>query len=170
MSLLPGNFAPHSRRRTLPLRHIHMGRQVGISEFLVAFPYVLGPMSGFRKRSRDGVVNPLLARNWPPPSFRRKPESIFKRNNNTPAFHIPVIVWNQSEKKKQRQNKWIPAFAGMTKKPHRHARIGRVLSLRPFFPGWFHAPNHGIKDFSISLERGRRCANMLRPRHPARDW
>ena len=60
------------------------------------------------------LKKPLQARNSPPPSFRRKPESIPKRNDNTPAFHLPVIGGNQSENKKQRQNTWIPACAGMT--------------------------------------------------------
>ena len=38
------------------------------------------------------------------------------QKDKTPAFHLLVIDGNQSENKKQRQNKWIPAFAGMTNK------------------------------------------------------
>ena len=54
-------------------------------------------------------------------SFRRKPESILMQKDKTPAFHLLVIDGNQSENKKQRQNKWStsrlpPAFAGMTNK------------------------------------------------------
>ena len=51
------------------------------------------------------------------PSFRQSfptkaggnAESIFKQNDNTPAFHLPVIGASQSKKEEQRQNKWIPA-------------------------------------------------------------
>ena len=43
------------------------------------------------------------------------------QKDKTPAFHLLVIDGNQSENKKQRQNKWStsrlpPAFAGMTNK------------------------------------------------------
>ncbi len=78
------------------------------------------------------------------PSFRRMPESIAGRNGNTPAFHLPLIGGNQSENKKQRQNTWIPACAGMTNEgkkqslPHwsrqtlvlHGRRIGLTLSSR----------------------------------------
>ena len=71
--------------------------------------------------TRGVVEKPLRARSQPPSSFRRKPESILMQKDKTPAFHLLVIDGNQSENKKQRQNKWStsrlpPAFAGMTNK------------------------------------------------------
>ncbi len=44
------------------------------------------------------------------PSFRRKPESIFKQNDYTPAFHLLVICGNQSKKEKQRQKQMDSGF------------------------------------------------------------
>ncbi len=64
-------------------------------------------------RRRPGIhglfQQPLIGRNRSPASFRRKPESIFKQNDNTSAFHLPVLGANQSENKKTRRNKWIPS-------------------------------------------------------------
>ena len=94
------------------------------------------------------------------PSFRRKPESIFKQNDYITACHLLVLGANLSENKKQRQNKWIPAFAGMTNKAARAVGIGpracpmpcpvrdnhRGLSLRTL-PGWRHTPEYKIKTF-----------------------
>ncbi len=71
------------------------------------------------------------------PSFRQSfptkaggnAESIFKQNDNTPAFHLPVIGANRSKKEEQRQNKWIPAqgrndgnLTGITSISKRHGR------------------------------------------------
>ena len=114
-----------------------------------------------RSPAPDGVVeNPLVARNWPQPSFRRKPESIVEQNDTTPAFHLPVIDGNQSENKKQRQNKWIPAFAGMTnkaaplRKVRSRPRTGTgACPLRP--PPWLVPFTESRKQgFSTILSRG----------------
>ena len=52
------------------------------------------------------------------------------QKDKTPAFHLLVIDGNQSEYKKQRQNKWStsrlpPAFAGMTNKTAPPLVVGR---------------------------------------------
>ena len=52
------------------------------------------------------------------------------QKDKTPAFHLLVIDGNQSENKKQRQNKWStsrlpPAFAGMTNKTEAPLVVGR---------------------------------------------
>ena len=44
------------------------------------------------------------------PSFRRKPESIFKRNVNIPAFHLPVICKKQSKNKNKGKVKMDSGF------------------------------------------------------------
>ena len=45
------------------------------------------------------VEKVLITRNWPLPSLRRKPESIFKRNDKIPAFLLSVFGENQSNNK-----------------------------------------------------------------------
>ena len=89
---------------------------------------------GFLGRLFSGRVRPVGAVRDPPlqPSFRRKPESILKQNDNTPAFHFLVIGRKQSENKKQRQNKWIPAFAGMTTILLTPASKGRAAERQGF--------------------------------------
>ena len=63
------------------------------------------------------------------------------------VFHLLVIDANQSKNQKQRQNKWIPAFAGMTNK-------NRIVSCRDRSRPVPTDPSHRLVLFAESRNQG----------------